>query len=282
MGKIIETVDTGICCGLPKEQRSFTMDKTIIRRVEKELGMIRFDHVSKLYGDKEALSDVNMTIANGEIFGLIGHNGAGKTTTISILTSIIEASYGEVYVDELPLSEHRDDIKKRIGYVPDSPDIFLNLTAIEYWHFLAKIYDVDDKLTDERIERLSHLFDIAENINDLIDSFSHGMRQKVILIGALISNPDIWILDEPLTGLDPQASFDLKEMMKEHARGGNTVLFSTHVLAVAEQLCDRIGILKDGKLIFIGTLDELKANHPDKDLETIYLELAGRKAQEEG
>ena len=192
------------------------MDKTIIRRIEKELGMIRFDHVSKLYGDKEALSDVNMTIANGEIFGLIGHNGAGKTTTISILTSIIEASYGEVYVDELPLSEHRDDIKKRIGYVPDSPDIFLNLTAIEYWHFLAKIYDVDDKLTDERIERLSHLFDIAENINDLIDS------------------------------------------------------------------CDRIGILKDGKLIFIGTLDELKANHPDKDLETIYLELAGRKAQEEG
>lgn len=164
--------------------------------------MIRFDHVSKLYGDKEALSDVNMTIANGEIFGLIGHNGAGKTTTISILTSIIEASYGEVYVDELSLSEHRDDIKKRIGYVPDSSDIFLNLTAIEYWHFLAKIYDVDDKLTDERIERLSHLFDIAENINDLIDSFSHGIRQKVILIGALISNPDIWILDEPLTGLD--------------------------------------------------------------------------------
>ena len=244
--------------------------------------MIRFDHVSKFYGDKEALSDVNMTIANGEIFGLIGHNGAGKTTTISILTSIIEASYGEVYVDELALSEHRDDIKKRIGYVPDSPDIFLNLTAIEYWYFLAKIYDVDDKITDERIERLSHLFDVAENINDLIDSFSHGMRQKVILIGALISNPDIWILDEPLTGLDPQASFDLKEMMKEHARGGNTVLFSTHVLAVAEQLCDRIGILKDGKLIFIGTLDELKANHPDKDLETIYLELAGRKAQEEG
>lgn len=172
--------------------------------------------------------------------------------------------------------------KKRIGYVPDSPDIFLNLMAIEYWNFLAKIYDVDDKLTDERIERLSHLFDIAENINDLIDSFSHGMRQKVILNGALISTPDIWTLDEPLTGLDPQASFDLKEMMKEHARGGNTVLFSTRVLAVAKQLCDHIGILKDGKLIFIGTLDDLKANHPDKDLETIYLELAGRKAQEEG
>lgn len=242
--------------------------------------MIRFEHVSKLYGDKEALSDLNVTIENGEIFGLIGHNGAGKTTTISILTSIIDATYGEVYVDDLALSEHRDDIKKRIGYVPDSPDLFLNLTAGEYWHFLAKIYGVAEKEVDERIDRLSHLFDIAEHVNDLIESFSHGMRQKVIVIGALISNPDIWILDEPLTGLDPQASFDLKEMMKEHALGGNTVLFSTHVLAVAEQLCDRIGILKEGKLIFVGSLDELKANYPDKDLESIYLELAGRKVKE--
>ena len=246
------------------------------------MSKLTVSNLTKVVKNKTLLNNVCLSLNYGQVYSVIGDNGAGKTTTISILTSIIEASYGEVYVDELPLSEHRDDIKKRIGYVPDSPDIFLNLTAIEYWHFLAKIYDVDDKLTDERIERLSHLFDIAENINDLIDSFSHGMRQKVILIGALISNPDIWILDEPLTGLDPQASFDLKEMMKEHARGGNTVLFSTHVLAVAEQLCDRIGILKDGKLIFIGTLDELKANHPDKDLETIYLELAGRKAQEEG
>ena len=243
--------------------------------------MIRFEHVSKLYGDKEALSDLNVTINNGEIFGLIGHNGAGKTTTFSVLTSIIEASYGEVYVDDKALSKHRDEIKKRIGYVPDSPDIFLNLTASEYWHFLAKIYGVDNAIVEERIKKLSKLFDLVEQRNDMIDSFSHGMRQKVIVIGALISNPDIWILDEPLTGLDPQASFDLKEMMKEHANSGNTVLFSTHVLAVAEQLCDRIGILKQGKVIFVGTIEELKANHPGEDLESIYLKLAGRHIKEE-
>lgn len=248
----------------------------------RRIKMIKFDHVSKLYGEKEALSDLNVTINNGEIFGLIGHNGAGKTTTISILTSIIEASYGEVYLDDLALSQHRDEIKKKIGYVPDSPDIFLNLTANEYWHFLAKIYDIDKNLAEERIETLSKLFDLSTQKEEMIDSFSHGMRQKVIVIGALVSNPDIWILDEPLTGLDPQASFDLKELMKEHAKAGNTVIFSTHVLQVAEQLCDRIGILKQGKLIFVGTLDELKANHPEKDLETIYLEMAGRKSQEVG
>ncbi len=244
--------------------------------------MIKFDHVSKIYGEKEALSDLNLSINDGEIFGLIGHNGAGKTTTISVLTSIIEASYGNVYVDDLLLSEHRDDIKKKIGYVPDSPDIFLNLTANEYWHFLAKIYGVDSEIAQQRITELSQLFDLTSQVNDMIDSFSHGMRQKVIVIGALISNPDIWVLDEPLTGLDPQASFDLKEMMKEHAKSGKTVIFSTHVLQVAEQLCDRIGILKQGKLIFVGTLEDLKSNHPDKDLETIYLEMARRNGQEVG
>lgn len=244
--------------------------------------MIKFDHVSKIYGEKEALSDLNLSINDGEIFGLIGHNGAGKTTTISVLTSIIEASYGSVYVDDLLLSEHRDDIKKKIGYVPDSPDIFLNLTANEYWHFLAKIYGVDSEIAQQRITELSQLFDLTSQVNDMIDSFSHGMRQKVIVIGALISNPDIWVLDEPLTGLDPQASFDLKEMMKEHAKSGKTVIFSTHVLQVAEQLCDRIGILKQGKLIFVGTLEDLKSNNPDKDLETIYLEMAGRNGQEVG
>ncbi|HEL0045413.1 ABC transporter ATP-binding protein [Streptococcus equi subsp. zooepidemicus] len=242
--------------------------------------MIEFRHVSKLYGDKEALSDMSLTIKDGEIFGLIGHNGAGKTTTISILTSIIEASYGEVLVNGQLLSEHRNTIKKQIGYVPDSPDIFLNLTAYEYWQFLAKIYGVSEADTKARIEELTQLFELTQEMHNTIDNFSHGMRQKVIVIGALISNPSIWILDEPLTGLDPQASFDLKEMMKEHAASGNTVLFSTHVLSVAEQLCDRIGILKKGKLIFVGTVEQLKADYPDKDLETIYLELAGRQAQE--
>lgn len=243
--------------------------------------MIEFKHVSKIYDQKEALSDLNLTINDGEIFGLIGHNGAGKTTTLSILTSIIEASYGEVLVSGQVLSENRDMIKKQIGYVPDSPDVFLNLTANEYWHFLAKIYDVTSQDAESRIEQLSQLFDMQIELNNTIDSFSHGMRQKTIVIGALISNPAIWVLDEPLTGLDPQAAFDLKAMMREHADSGNIVLFSTHVLSVAEQLCDRIAILKKGKMIFLGTIDQLKENYPDKDLETIYLELAGRHAKEE-
>lgn len=243
--------------------------------------MIRFEHVSKVYEGKEALSDLNLTINDGEIFGLIGHNGAGKTTTISILTSIIEATYGEVYVDDLLLSEHRDEIKRKIGYVPDSPDIFLNLTAQEYWQFLATIYGVPKEEASVRIDQLVTLFELCERRYEVIDGFSHGMRQKVIVIGALVSNPDIWILDEPLTGLDPQASYDLKEMMKTHAKEGNSVIFSTHVLAVAEQLCDRIAILKKGKLIYVGSIEELKKSYPNKDLETIYLELAGRKAQED-
>ncbi|HFH9839208.1 TPA: ABC transporter ATP-binding protein [Streptococcus suis] len=241
--------------------------------------MIQFNHITKAYGDTLALDDLDLTIESGEIFGLIGHNGAGKTTTISLLTSIIEASQGTITVDGLQLEENRDEVKKRIAYVPDSPDIFLHLTAFEYWHFMGKVYGVDKETVDQRIDKLATLFDMTARQYEPIDSFSHGMRQKTIIIGALIPNPDIWILDEPLTGLDPQASFDLKQMMKDHAKGGKTVLFSTHVLSVAEQLCDRIGILRKGRLIFVGSLEELKSHYPDKDLETIYLELAGRQQE---
>ncbi|WP_105144637.1 ABC transporter ATP-binding protein [Streptococcus suis] len=241
--------------------------------------MIQFNHVSKAYGDTVALDDLDLTIESGEIFGLIGHNGAGKTTTISLLTSIIEASQGSITVDGLQLEENRDEVKKRIAYVPDSPDIFLHLTAFEYWHFMGKVYGVDKETVDLRIGKLATLFDMTARQFEPIDSFSHGMRQKTIIIGALIPKPDIWILDEPLTGLDPQASFDLKQMMTDHAKGGKTVLFSTHVLSVAEQLCDRIGILRKGRLIFVGSLEELKSQYPDKDLETIYLELAGRQQE---
>lgn len=238
--------------------------------------MISFEHVTKQYGDKIALNDLNLTINNGEIFGLIGHNGAGKTTTISLLTSIIEATNGQISVDDLNLAQNRNAIKKKIAYVPDSPDLFLNLTAQEYWYFLANIYGIEETQREERINYLANLFDIADRKYETIDSFSHGMRQKVIVIGALIPNPDIWVLDEPLTGLDPQASFDLKEMMRKHAESGKTVLFSTHVLSVAEQLCDRIGILKKGELIFLGTLEELRQAYPEQNLETIYLQLIAR------
>ena len=235
--------------------------------------MIRFEHVTKRYEDKDALSDLNLEIRDGEIFGLIGHNGAGKTTTISILTSIIEASYGEVYVDDMALSQHRDAIKKKIAYVPDSPDLFLNLTANDYWYFLTRIYDLEASQVEERLTNLMATFDLTESRYNLISSFSHGMRQKIIIMGALINDPEVWILDEPMTGLDPQSSFHLKQMMREHANKGKTVFFSTHVLEVAEKLCDKIAIIAHGKMIYYGTLEELRAQHGEQSLEELFLEV---------
>lgn len=242
--------------------------------------MIQFDNVTKKYGDKKALDQVNFTICEGEIFGLIGHNGAGKSTAIKILVSIITATSGEVSVNDQLLSEHRDAIKKHIGYVSDSPDIFLRLQAEEYWELMKAAYDIPDDVYEERLEKFVKLFDLEEDRHEFIEGFSHGMRQKTFLVGALLANPDIWILDEPMTGLDPQAQYDLKEMMKEHAAAGNTVLFSTHALEVAQELCDRLVILRKGHVIYEGTFADLQAQNPGKSLETIYLSMAGRAADE--
>ena len=241
--------------------------------------MIEFQNVSKLYGDKEALSNLNLQIENGEIMGLIGHNGAGKSTTIKTLVSIISLTDGRILVDGLDLSENRLAIKRKIGYVADSPDLFLRLTANEFWELVASSYDMSSSDLEASLARLLTIFDFAENRYQVIETFSHGMRQKVFVIGALLSDPDIWVLDEPLTGLDPQAAFDLKQMMKEHAQKGKTVLFSTHVLEVAEQVCDRIAILKKGHLIYCGSVEDLRKDHPDQSLESIYLSLAGRKEE---
>ncbi len=242
--------------------------------------MIEIKNLTKKYGENFALKDLNLTINDGEIFGLIGHNGAGKSTTIKALVSIIEPTSGEIYIDGKKLAENRLSCKRNIGYVADTPDLFLKLSADEYWEFIANAYGLTKEEKEARLSALLSLFDLLDNRYDTIESFSHGMRQKVFVVGALISNPKIWILDEPMTGLDPQAAFDLKGMMRKHADAGNIVLFSTHVLEVAEKLCDRIGILKKGELIFLGTMSELKAAHPEKTLETIYLEIAGRQKEE--
>ena len=233
--------------------------------------MIELKNVTKDYDGHLALRNLNLTIQNGEIVGLIGHNGAGKSTTIKSLVSVINPTSGQIIVDGQELSANRLAIKKKIGYVADSPDLFLRLTANEFWELVADC--------EERLQYLLETFDFADHRYEVIESFSHGMRQKVFVIGALLSDPDIWVLDEPLTGLDPQAAFDLKNMMREHADKGNTVIFSTHVLEVAEQLCDRLAILKKGELIFYGTIEELKSQHPEQSLETIYLGLAGRKEE---
>lgn len=241
--------------------------------------MIEFRDVTKDYDGKLALNHLNLTLESGEIVGLIGHNGAGKSTTIKSLVSVINPTQGQIFVDGKELSSNRLEIKKKIGYVADSPDLFLRLTANEFWELVATSYDMTTAEVEARLGELLAIFDFASHRYEVIESFSHGMRQKVFVIGALLSDPDIWVLDEPLTGLDPQAAFDLKQMMREHANKGNTVLFSTHVLEVAEQLCDKIAILKKGELIFYGTVEDLKAQHPDQSLETIYLSLAGRREE---
>nr|WP_314276651.1 ABC transporter ATP-binding protein [uncultured Peptostreptococcus sp.] len=238
--------------------------------------MIKIENLTKNYGDKKALDNLNLTINDGEIFGLIGHNGAGKSTTIKSLVSILEPSEGSIYFNGMDLKANRDTIKKMIAYVPDSPDMFLKLPISSYWNFIADVFGIDGGSRENSLANLCEIFSMDVSSRMRIEECSHGMRQKVFLIGALISNPSIWILDEPMTGLDPQSAYNLKELMKEHASKGNTVLFSTHVLEVAEQLCDRIGILKKGRLLFVGTMDELKATHPGKSLEDIYLGIVNK------
>lgn len=246
--------------------------------------MIEIKHLVKKYGTKVALNDLSLTIRQGEIFGFLGHNGAGKSTTIKSMVSILQPTSGEIFVDGQALSSHREAIKKQIAYVPDSPDIFLQLTAAEYWDLIAAAYEVPQEMKARRLQELGQMFDMLTHAEETIAGFSHGMRQKTLLIGALIPDPDIWILDEPLQGLDPQAAYDLKEMMKQHAAKGKTVIFSTHVLDTAQQLCDQLAILKKGELLYNGSVQALLAANPDTSLETIYLQMTGRspESQTEG
>ncbi len=235
--------------------------------------MIVLESVTKIYGKNKALKELSLTIPEGKIFGFLGHNGAGKSTTIKSLVSITTPTSGNIYFDGKNIKEHRLEIKKRIGYVPDTPNIFLQLTAMEYWNLIAAAFDLTEEKKNQQINYLADLFDISNQKHHEIDSFSHGMRQKVIVIGALLSDPDIWILDEPLQGLDPQAAYDLKQLMRQHVNQGKTVIFSTHILDTAEQLCDELAILKQGELIYNGAVSELLAEHPEQSLETIYLNL---------
>ena len=237
--------------------------------------MIEIKEVSKSYvKEKKSISDLDLEIKNGEIFGFLGPNGAGKTTTIKMITGILEIDEGDILLDGTSISKSPVEAKKKFGFVPDNPDIFLKLKGIEYLNFLSDIYKITKEERKEKIESLSKKFEIYENLNDRIQSYSHGMRQKINVIGTLLHNPKNWILDEPMTGLDPKSSHDLKEMMKEYAKAGNTVFFSTHVLGVAEKLCDRIGIINKGKLIFVGTYEEMKKQFKeDASLEDLFLEI---------
>lgn len=239
--------------------------------------MIEVIHADKFYDQKQALKDVNLTIKNGTVFGLLGHNGAGKSTLIKSLVSAHDLTNGKIKVDGQELTTHRQEIKQKIGYVPDSPDLFLQLTAMEYWRLMIDIYRINYQDVAAKMQEYIQLFLMEADQNTLISSMSHGMRQKVILIGALTLDPDIWILDEPLTGLDPQSAFELKELIKKHVANGNTVIFSTHILAIAQEVCDELAILKKGEVIYSGTVEDLLASQPGKTLEEIYLSMTGEE-----
>ncbi len=237
--------------------------------------MITINHVSKSYvKGKKSVDNLNLEIKNGEIFGFLGPNGAGKTTTIKMITGILKPDEGEILLDGKNIEKQPVDAKKTIGFVPDSPDMFLRLTGIEYLNFIADMYEVPLEDRKERIEKLAKRFEIENDLGSSMQSYSHGMRQKIIVISMLLHQPKNWILDEPMTGLDPKSSFQLKELMREHAKKNNTVFFSTHVLEVAEKLCDRVGIIHKGNLIFVGTYEELKSEVKEgSSLEEMFLEL---------
>ena len=237
--------------------------------------MIKIENVSKSYvKGKKSIDNLKLEIKDGEIFGFLGPNGAGKTTTIKMITGILNPDEGDLFIDGKSIIKEPIDAKKQFGFVPDSPDMFLKLKGIEYLNFLADIYEIPSEKRKEKIESLTKKFEIYDNLNSEIQSYSHGMRQKIVICGALLSNPKNWILDEPMTGLDPKSSFDLKAMMREHRDNGNTVFFSTHVLEVAEKLCDRVGIINKGKLVFVGTFEEMKNKFKEnKSLEDLFLEI---------
>lgn len=236
--------------------------------------MIKLQNLTKVYGkDKVAVNDISITFPQGSIIGFIGPNGAGKTTTLKMMCGILQPTKGSITLNNIDIQKNPIEAKRQFGFVFDNPDTFLSLKGIEYIDFIAQIYNVDPQEKNERLLRLSKDFEMEDVLNDRIATYSHGMRQKIMIIAVLIHNPIIWLLDEPMTGLDPQSAFKLKELMKEHAAKGNTVLFSTHVLEVAEKLCDSIAIIDKGIIKYEGTLNQLKNNYPDKSLEEIFLKV---------
>ena len=238
--------------------------------------MIRGEHLKMIYGGSfTAVEDLSFQVKKGEIVGFVGPNGAGKTTVIKMLTGIIKPTKGEAFVNGYSVLKEPLKAKASLAYVADNPDVLLQLKGIEYINFIADIYGVEAGLRRERIEELAVRFGLTDALNSSMKEYSHGMRQKLMIMAALIHDPPAWILDEPMTGLDPQAAFELKSMMRSHARAGNSVLFSTHVLEVAQKLCDRIIIINHGSLLYEGTLESLEDEYKGKDLEQIFLDMTG-------
>ena len=239
--------------------------------------MLKLENVTKTYagGRVAAVSDLSLEVRKGEIFGFIGPNGAGKTTTIKMIAGILKPDKGSVTVCGIDMLSRPEAAKQEIGYVPDSSDVYDRLSGLEYLNFIADVYGVGKTERTEHIEKYLTQFGLLGAVGEQIRSYSHGMKQKLLLTAALLHEPRLWLLDEPLVGLDPKASHLLKEQMREHCDKGNAVFFSTHVLEVAERLCDRIAVIDSGKVIAVGTLDELRAGAAGKSLEDVFLRLTG-------
>ena len=232
--------------------------------------MLKIEHLSKIYGDKKAVDDLTLHINSGEIYGFIGHNGAGKTTTLKSVVGILQFDKGQIYINGKSVASNPIECKKEIAYIPDNPDLYDFMTGIKYLNFVADIFAVSAADRKERIKKYADLFELTEDLAQPIAAYSHGMKQKLAIIAAWIHEPKLIIMDEPFVGLDPKASHILKEMMREVCNTGGAIFFSTHVLEVAEKLCDKVAIIKDGKLIRSGTMEEVKG---DDSLESVFLEL---------
>ena len=232
--------------------------------------MLQIHHLTKTYGNKMAVKDLSLHIAPGEIYGFIGHNGAGKTTTLRSVVGISQFDQGEILIDGHSIQEEPIACKKIIAYIPDNPDLYEFMTGYKYLNFIADIYGVDSRTRQEKIQKYGDLFEITKDLGQPISTYSHGMKQKLAIIAAWMHNPKLIIMDEPFVGLDPKASHLLKGMMREVCEANGAIFFSTHVLEVAEKLCDKIAIIKNGELIKQGTMEEVKG---DESLENVFLEL---------
>ena len=236
--------------------------------------MISIEHVSKSYAKSsvKAVDDINLHVKRGEVFGFIGPNGAGKTTTIKMLTGILQPDQGQVKINGYDIQSQPVEAKRCVGYAPDSHQVYDRLTGLEYLNFIGDMYGISKEKRQAQIEKYLTMFDLTKAAGSQIKSYSHGMRQKLAVTGALLPDPQLWIMDEPMVGLDPKSAHLLKQEMRAHCERGNTVFFSTHVLEVAEKLCDRIAIINRGRIIAVGTLEELRQGK-DESLETLFLEL---------
>lgn len=241
--------------------------------------MLEIKNLTKKFGDKVAVDNIDLSVKSGEIYGFLGPNGAGKTTTIKMIVGMLMPDGGSISVDGIDAIHDDVEAKRQIAYVPDSPEIYDIMTGRQYLNFIADVFELSDEERNKQIDRYAEVFEMQDNLDVMIAGYSHGMKQKIVIMGALIHSPKLLILDEPMVGLDAKSSFRLKEIMRALADEGRTVFFSTHVMEVAENLCDRIGIINRGKVIAVGTLDEIKAAAKDTgSLEKIFLELTDDRA----